>query len=83
MTEEKRKRMAAAITVSVILLIVILTAIVIYQFVVLSATQKHKRNIENEISYLQEQTANEKQTLEDLQSDWYLQQKLVEQGYHY
>lgn len=83
MTEEKRSRIIAAITVTVVLLIVILTAIVIYQLVILSSMKKRKQNIENEIQYLQEQTAQESQTLEDLQSDWYLQQKLVENGYHY
>lgn len=83
MTEEKRNRIVAAATVSVVLLIVILAAIVVYQLVILSSMRKHKQSIENEIRYYEEQTAKEEQTLEDLQSGWYLQQKLVENGYHY
>lgn len=83
MTEEKRNRIVAAVTVSVVLLIIILVAIVVYQLVILSSMRRQKREIENQIAYLQEQTDKEEQTLEDLQSDWYLQQKLVEHGYHY
>lgn len=83
MTEEKRNRIIAAATVTIVLLIVILAAIVIYQLVIISAIKKNKKNIESEIGYLQEQTAKAEETLEDLQSDWYLQQKLVENGYHY
>ena len=81
MTEEKRNRIIAAVTVTVILLIVILAAIVIYQLAILASMSKQKRQIEEDISYYQEQTAKDEQTLEDLQAEWYLRQKLFEYGY--
>lgn len=83
MTEEKRNRIVAAATVSTILLIVILAAIVIYQLVVISSIKKKKENMESDISYYRELTEKQEQNLDDLQSLWYLQEKLIEYGYHY
>lgn len=82
MTEEKHNRVVAAVTVSVVLLIIILTAIVIYQLVIISSMNRHKRELETEITQLQEQTSAAEKNLEDLQSDWFLWQKLLEYGYH-
>lgn len=82
MTEEKRNRIIAAITVTVTLFIVILAAIVVYQLCVMSSMKKYKRQLESDINYYEEQTVKDEQTLEDLQSDWFLRQKLLENGYH-
>ncbi len=82
MTEEKRNRIAAAVTVTTILLIVILAAIVIYQLVVLSIVNSRRREIEREIAYYEEQTQTEQEHLDYLQSEWFLQDKLLEYGYH-
>ena len=83
MTEEKRKRLAGAITFATILLIVILVSIVISQLVIMTSLKKRKQQLVKDIQYYEEQTKNGQQTLEDLQSLWYLQEKLVENGYHY
>ena len=82
MTEEKRNRLMAAVTVTSILLIAILAAIVIYQLVVLSSIVGERTKIEQEIAYYNEQTENYSGRLDYLQSEWFLQEKLLEYGYH-
>ena len=83
MTEEKRNRLVAAATATAILFIVILVAIVIYQLAIISSAKKQKQRIEQEILQYQQLTEKEEKSLEDLQSLWYLQEKLLEYGYHF
>ncbi len=83
MTEEKRNRIMAAVAVTVVLLITILVAIVIYQLVVISSINGEKRKIEDEIKYYEEQTVQQQDELEYLQSKENLQNKLLEYGYHF
>lgn len=82
MTEEKRNRIMGALTVTVILLIVILAAIVIYQLCILSQAKKQKRQIENDISYFQEQTEVIEDELKYIRDVETKRQKLLEYGYH-
>ena len=72
MNEQKRNRIAAAITVNVILLIVVLVAVIIYQLVYMSIVSSKKKQIEAEIAYYKQQIANGEIDLETLQSDDYL-----------
>ena len=83
MTEEKRNRIIAAVTINVILLIVILAAVLIYQMVVLSVLRARREQIITETEQLVRLTEEGESELEKLQSQWYLQQKLIEFGYSY
>ena len=50
MEEQRRIRMAAAITVNVILLMVILTAVIIYQLIAIGVGNGRKKQWQKEIS---------------------------------
>lgn len=51
MTEEKRNRLIAAITVNVILLIVVLAAVCIYQLVTIVTLKSFARDLQQQIQY--------------------------------
>lgn len=58
MTEEKRNRLIAAITVNVILLIVVLAAVCIYQLVTIVTLKSFAKDLQQQIQYYD--TENEK-----------------------
>ncbi|MCH5147225.1 MAG: hypothetical protein J1F61_04360 [Clostridiales bacterium] len=82
MTEEKRNRIIGAFTVTVILLIAILTAILIYQLVVIVSINKQKKYIEGEIYRYTELTKESKDKLEYLESEEHLWEELIANDYH-
>lgn len=82
MTEEKRCRLIAAVTVNLILLLAILTAVLIYQLVVLTNRRALYNQIRSEIEYYQQKTEESEDYLERLQSEEYLMSKLFEYGWH-
>lgn len=81
MNEEKRNRIAAAITVNVLLLIVILAAVVIYQLVSISAMRNQTLAIKSEINRLQTEIEHDKSTLEYWKSEHYLLNQAYEYGF--
>lgn len=81
MNEEKRNRIAAAITVNVLLLIVILAAVVIYQLMSISAMRNQTLAIKSEINRLQTEIEQDESTLEHWKSDKYLFDKAYEFGF--
>lgn len=64
MTDEKRNRIIAAVTVNVIILIAVLAAVIIYQIVQIKIVSRNRQDIINQIEYLQEQTKINQDTLE-------------------
>lgn len=81
MTEEKRNRIAAAITVNVILLIAIIFCIAVYQIVEISVLNARRVKIIQDINYYQEQIEKGQDALDYYQSSEYLLFKAYELGY--
>ena len=73
----------AAATVTTILLIVILAIIIVVQLVTLVTLKNRKQQLLHDINEYERLTKEGKDELEQLQSGWYLQEKLLEYGYHY
>ena len=78
MTEEKRNRLIAAVTVNVILLIVILAAVCIYQLVEIVSLKNMKEDINERINNYQTETEKNEKTLEYYQSE-----ELLDKAYEY
>ena len=81
MTEEKRNRLLAAVTLNVILLIAILAAVCIYQLVEMVTLKNRKGSIESRISYYQTETEKNQKTLEYYKSEEGLLDKAYEYGF--
>ncbi len=78
---EKRNRIAAAVTVSVVLLIAVLVAVLVYQLVTIAVLKPRRDQLESDLEYY-EQLVEEKQgDLEWLQSDEYLRWLELQKGY--
>ena len=82
MTEEKRNRIIGAFTVTVVLLIAILTAILVYQLVVIVSINKQKKFIEGEIKRFEQLTEDASDYLEYLESEEHLWEELIANEYH-
>lgn len=81
MTEEKRNRLIAAVTVNVILLIVILAAVCIYQLVEIVTLNNMKKDINAKIDTYQTETNKNSQTLDYYKSEEGLLDKAYEYGF--
>lgn len=81
MTEEKRNRIVAAITINVILFLVIIVCTITYQIVEISILHSRKQQILGEIAYYQEQINGSQDALEYYQSSDYLLLKAYEYGF--
>lgn len=81
MNEQKRNRMAAAITVNVILLIVILVAVVVYQLVSMSLAKNRRARLESELARYEQLIEQGQADLEYLQSEQGIVDILLELGY--
>lgn len=81
MTEEKRNRIIAAVTVNVILLIAILAAVIIYQLIEIKIVSRNRDEIIDKIQYYQTQTEKNENTLEYYKSYEGLVDKAYEFGY--
>ena len=79
MTEEKRNRIIAAVTVNVILLIAILAAVIIYQIIEIKIVSRNREEIIKKIEYLQNETDKTENTLDYYQS----YEGLLERAYKY
>ena len=84
MTDEKRNRIIAAVTVNGILLIAILAAVIIYQVIQITIVKRNKNDILNRIEKLEEETKKEEKSLnywksqeglEDLYYEYYFSQR--------
>ena len=83
MEEQRRIRMAAAITVNVILLIAILTAVLIYQLIIIGIGSVQKKALEKEIDEYTQKVEQEEKNLEYLKSEQFLLDYLFQHGYHF
>ena len=81
MDEQRRIRMAAAITVNVILLIAILAAVIIYQLTAIGIGNGQKKALEKEISEYEQLVEQEQKKLDYLKSQQFLLDKAFELGY--
>lgn len=78
MTEEKRNRIIAAVTVNVILLIAILTAVCIYQIVQMVTLNNRKQDMQNQIEQWQEEIEKGRDSIEYFTSQKGLEDKAYE-----
>lgn len=83
MEEQRRIRMAAAITVNVILLMVILTAVIIYQLIAIGVGNGRKKAMEKEISEYTQKLEEKQNDLDYLKSEEFLLDKAFELGYSF
>lgn len=81
MNEQKRNRIAAAVTVNVIILIFILAAVAIYTLVEVSIKAKYKKELQAEIARYEQLIAEGEKTLEDMQKDEYLLSLALKAGW--
>ena len=72
MDEQKKNRLAAAVTVNVILLIVILAAVLIYTLAQVAVKAKYANELKKEIARYEQLIADGEKTLQDMQSDEHL-----------
>ena len=79
MTEEKRNRLIAAVTVNVILLIAILAAVCVYQLVEMVVLRNNKKSMQSKIGYYQTETEKNEKTLNYYKSE----EGLVDLAYEY
>ncbi len=83
MDEQKKNRLAAAITVNVILLIIILAAVIIYQLSEIVFINGKKAEIQKEINYYEQQIEDKEKDLNYLQSEQYLLDLALKLGYYF
>ena len=81
MTEEKRNRLIAAVTVNVILLIAILAVVCIFQILEMVKYNNLKLDIQERASYLYDETNKLNDALEYYKSDEGLLDKAYEFGF--
>ena len=81
MSEEKRNRILAAVTVNVILLIAILASVCIYQLVVMVNLNKMKNDLEDSILYYETMTDKNNATLDYYKTEEGLLDKAYEYGF--
>ena len=83
MTDEKRNRLIAAVTVNVILLIAILAAVVVYQIIQIKIVSRNRNDIVNKIEQLQQETEKVQNSLDYWQSQDGLEDLAYEFGFAY
>ena len=80
--EQKKTRLAAAMTVNVILLVVILAVVIIYQLAVIVSVNKKSAEIKSEIERYEQLIENGNKDLDYLKSEQYLLDYAMQQlGY--
>ena len=81
MTEEKRNRILAALTVNAVLLFVILIIVWIYQLITIVVLINRKADIEKQITQYKQQINNAQSKLEEYQTEEWLRNKAYEYGF--
>ena len=83
MTDERRNRIVAAVTVNVIILIAILVAVVVYQLAFINVQKNKKIDLRNRIEQLEDATQDKVDTLEHWQSEAGLEDLAYRFGFSY
>lgn len=78
MTEEKRNRLIAAVTVNVILLIAILAVVCIYQIVEMVTLNNYKKDMQNQIEQWEQEIESDRKSIEYFTSQKGLEDKAYE-----
>lgn len=82
-SQEKRKRIIAAVTVTGVLLIVILVIVIIWQIVIMCASNARKDRLEQEYEYISSQAGEMEDWLEkfELNSDSVMYLLAIQNGW--
>ena len=83
MDEQRKNRLAAAITVNVIILMIILVSVLVYQLVEIVGASKKRDALKAEIEKTQQMIDDKEKDLEYLKSEQYLLDLLFQQGYYF
>ena len=83
MDEQKKNRIAAAVTVNVILLIFFLAVAAVYTLAEAVTKMKYAKELKEEIKRYEQLTENEEDYLEKLQSEEHLLYLALKNGYGY
>lgn len=83
MDEQKKNRLAAAITVNVILLIVILAAVLVYQIVAIAMVNAKHAQLVSEIEEYNQKIEQSEDALDYLKSEQYLLDLAFQLGYRF
>ncbi len=83
MDEQKKNRIAAAVTVNVILLIFFLAVAAVYTLAEAVTKMKYAKELKEEIKRYEQLTENEEDYLEKLQSEEHLLYLALKNGYVY
>ena len=83
MDEQRKNRIAAAITVNVIILVIILVSVLIYQLVEIVGASRKRDALKAEIEKTQQMIDDKEKDLEYLKSEQYLLDLLFQQGYYF
>ena len=83
MDEQKKNRLAAAVTVNVIILMVILVAVIIYQLVEIVGVNGRRQAIKSEIDHYEQLIKESENDLDYLKSEQYLLELALQLGYYF
>lgn len=83
MDEQKKNRIAAAVTVNVILLVFFLAVAAVYTLAEAVTKMKYAKELKEEIKRYEQLTENEEDYLEKLQSEEHLLYLALKNGYVY
>lgn len=83
MEQQKRLRLAAALTVNAIILLAILVAVIIYQLVTIVSSKKQMDAIESEIQKYEQMTKDGEKDLNYLKSEQFLLDYAFQLGYYF
>ena len=83
MTQEKRTKIAAAVTVTTVLLIVVLVCVIIYQIIAIAVMSVRRNKMKDELNYYLELKDEGDEEMERLQSERLLEYKAYQYGYGY
>lgn len=81
MTQEKRNRIVAAVTVNAVLLLVILMSVLIYQLTTIVALANRKKDIQNQIQEYERQIEDSEDKLDEYRTEEWLKNKAYEYGF--
>lgn len=81
MTEEKRNRVFAALTVNAVILLAVLVAVVIYQLVQIVVLSNRKQAVRQQIIQYEQQIEEENDKLEKYKTEEWLMNKAYEYGF--
>ncbi len=83
MQEQKRNRIAAAFTVSVILLVAVFVVMLVYQMIFMAGQANREKELQREVENYQQKLDESKNDLEYLKSEDFLFDVALELGFRF